>query len=64
MDQEEASVPTYDEAFPSLPELDEERKAGAEARKGVWAAEAIKPSQTTQVSRRDGWRDGKEKERE
>ena len=47
---EGSNVPTYDEAFPSLPELDETRKILAEAHKSTWAAAAIKPTQTTQVN--------------
>eukprot|EP00047_Mylnosiga_fluctuans_P012927 m.28404 g.28404 ORF g.28404 m.28404 type:complete len:1218 (+) comp4552_c0_seq1:132-3785(+) len=42
-------IPTYDEAFPSLPELNETRKIAAEAQKATWASSAIRPSQTTQV---------------
>jgi len=45
----EEGIPTYDEAFPSLPELSETQRLMAEVQKSTWAATAIKPSLTTQV---------------
>jgi rRNA processing protein Krr1/Pno1 len=45
-------IPTYDEAFPSLPELDETRKTFAEAQKATWAASSVRSSQTTQVPKK------------
>lgn len=47
--QADDAIPTYDESFPSLPELSETRRVMAEAQKVTWAASAIKPSLTTQV---------------
>jgi polyribonucleotide nucleotidyltransferase len=47
--QAETGIPTYDEAFPSLPELDETRKSVAQAQRATWATSAIRPTQTTQV---------------
>lgn len=46
---EQAEVPTYDEAFPSLPLPDEAQKVVAQAQKNIWASSAIRSSQTTQV---------------
>jgi hypothetical protein len=45
----EQEVPTYDEAFPSLPMPDEAQKLIAQAQKNIWASSAIRPSQTTQA---------------